>query len=299
MNLPSLPGLLALDAAARHQSFSRAARALHITPSAVSHRIRALEEELGVALFTRHTRRIRLTPEGRALAAATADALAVLHQAIEALRPAPDDGVLTVSCSPSFAVRWLVPRLPRLTQAHPALTLRLDATDRLVDLDAEPVDAAIRFGAGGWPGVRAVKLADEVVFPVCSPLLSRVGPPLEHPGDLRHHTLLHDTALERHPDRVGWPAWLAAAQAKGVDGRAGPRFSHANLALEAALAGQGVALARRTLVTAELSDGRLVRPFALTLPSPLTYWLVTRASGPERPALQAFAGWLARTVTAG
>ena len=288
--LPTLPGLEAFEAVARHRSFTRAAAELGVTPSAVSHRVAALEDALGLQLFSRAGRQVSLTAEGRALVGAASEAFALLRGAVGELR-APGTDALTVSCSPSFAIRWLVPRLDRLRLAHPDLDLRIAADDRLVDLAREGIDAAVRYGPGGYAGEVAERLTDEIVFPVCSPALAAGPTPLRHPTDLAGVTLLHDTALHDHPARAGWRAWLRAAGAKGVDPEAGPRFSHLALALEAALAGQGVALARATLVGDALATGRLIKPFDLDVPSGLAYWLVTRP-GDHRPAIDALRSWL-------
>ncbi|MCA9605443.1 MAG: transcriptional regulator GcvA [Myxococcales bacterium] len=289
--LPSLPGLEAFDAVARLGSFTRAARELHVTQSAVSHRLRALEAQVGCALFVRHGRRVELTPEGRALAASTHEAFARLREGLEALERERRGGVLTISCSPSFAIRWLVPRLPRFAAAHPEIRVRLDADDRLAVPGEAGIDACLRYGAGRYAGARHTRLATEHIAPVCSPGLLERGPRLQTPSDLRHHVLLHDEVLRHHPGRVGWTRWLEAAGARDVDPEAGPRFSHAHMALEAAIAGQGVALGRTTLVARDLEEGRLVRPFDLELPSALSYWLLTpKGTRPER--VEAFRRWL-------
>jgi LysR family glycine cleavage system transcriptional activator len=297
-SLPSLHGLIAFEAAARHLSFHRAAEELFLSPSAVSHRVRKLEEELGCALFLRTTRRVSLTPEGAALAGPVGEGLARLRAGVDALAAAAEQGPLTVSCSPSFAIKWLVPRLDRFRAAHPGIDLRISASDRLVDPAREAVDACVRFGPGGYPGLEVQPLAEERVFPVCSPHLLAAGPPLERPEDLARHTLLHDMVLADHALRVDWRRWLAAAAAAGVDARGGLRFSHASLALEAAMAGQGVALARGTLVRGDLAAGRLVKPFEVELDSGLSYWLVTAPAAAPRPRLEAFRGWLLAEIGA-
>jgi len=286
IRLPSLSGLLAFEAAARRLSFQAAARELHVSPSAVSHRIRNLEAELGRALFVRSARAVRLTPAGEALAPAVSGALALLREGVASLEEAR--GPLTVSCSPSFAIKWLVPRLDRFRATHPGIELHITADDRLVDPAREPVDACVRFGPGGYPGLSVARLAAERVFPVCSPALAG----LSTPDELRAHTLLHDMVLASHALRVTWRGWLEAAGAVGVDFDSGQRFSHASLAIQAAMAGQGVALARGTLVREDLAQGRLVKPFELELDSGLGYWLVTPKGAGERPELVQFRAWL-------
>ncbi len=296
VGLPSLLGLEAFDAVARLGSFTRAARELHVTQSAVSHRLRALEAQVGCALFVRDGRGVELTAEGRALAASTREAFARLREGLDALERERHGGVLTISCSPSFAIRWLVPRLPGFAAAHPSIRVRLDADDRLATPGEAGIDACLRYGAGRYAGVRHTRLATEHIAPVCSPRLLERGPPLRRPSDLRHHVLLHDEVLRHHPGRVGWTRWLEAAGARGVDPEAGPRFSHAHMALEAAVAGQGVALGRTTLVARDLEEGRLVRPFALEVPSGLAYWLLT-PKGTRSDRVEAFRRWLLATVS--
>lgn len=282
--LPSLPGLEAFEAVARNGSFTRAARELHVTQSAISHRVRALEEQLGAALFSREGRTIVLTDAGRVLDEAVRDAFALLRDAVQRLERA-EDSTLTISCSPSFAIRWLVPRLPSFRARHPDLDLRIAADDRLVHPGRGGIDACLRYGAGDYDGVEHTRLAVERIAPVCSPVLLERSP-LSTPDDLRTHVLLHDEVLHDHPGRVGWRRWLEAAGARGVDPDRGPRFSHAHMALEAAVAGQGIALGRTTLISRDLREGRLVRPFALELESSLAYWLLTprgvAVSGPVR-----------------
>lgn len=288
--LPSLPGLEAFEAVARHKSFTRAARELHVTQSAISHRVRALEEQLGAPLFVREGKSVALTDAGRVLDEAVRDAFALLRDATRRLERT-HEATLTVSCSPSFAIRWLVPRLPSFRARHPELDLRIAADDRLVLPGRGGIDACLRYGPGDYDGVEHTRLAVERIAPVASPvLLERV--PLREPADLAAHVLLHDEVLRDHPGRVGWRRWLEAAGARDVDPDRGPRFSHAHMALEAAVAGQGVALGRTTLVSRDLSEGRLVRPLSLELESGLAYWLLTpRGVTPPSP-VRALAAWL-------
>lgn len=275
MSLPSLAFLEALHALHRQGGVTRAARELHLSQSAVSHRLAALERELGVTLLERAGRGVRLTRAGVELAEAVGEARLVLTRAIEAIAPRGDGRTaLSISCSPSFAIRFLVPRLSAFRQRHPELDLRIAADDVPVDPSASSVDASVRLAAGPPAPYEAEKLIEELVFPVASPhLLARA--PLRHPRDLARHTLLHDEALAHEPRRVGWAAWLRAAGEPRVDAQRGVRFSHAYLAIEAALAGDGVALARRSLVAEDLARGRLVSPLAHTVSSGLSYWLVT------------------------
>ncbi len=295
MELPGLSSLAALEAVYRHGSVTRAARELHLSQSAVSHRLRALEQEIGVPLLSRAGRGIRVTPEGIRLAQAASDAFALLRTTMDALAPRKAaDHALSLSCSPSFAIRFLVPRLSAFRAAHPALDLHVASHDVPLDPTHAGIDASVRLMATPIPLLQCEKLVDEVVFPVASPALLARGPKLTVPADLAHHTLLHAEALAHDPHRIDWSAWLEAAGERRVDARRGLRFSHAYLALEAALAGEGVALARRCLVADDLARGRLIRPFEPTILSGLTYWLVTpRAPAPAlASALAALRGFL-------
>jgi LysR family transcriptional regulator, glycine cleavage system transcriptional activator len=295
--LPTLPGLEAFEATLRHKSFTKAAQELHVTQSAISHRIRALESQLDCALFVRSARRLELTDEGRMLSVAVRDAFALLREACGDLERARGGGVLTISCSPSFAIRFLVPHLPDFRARHPEIDVRIAADDRLVDPGREGIDACVRYGAGDYAGVDLTRLAIEKIFPVASPQLIDHAK-IRKPEDLSRVVLLHDEVLRDHPGRVGWRGWLEAAGVRRSFGDKGPRFSHAHMAIEAAIAGQGVALGRTTLVARDLAEGRLVRPFELELESALAYWLVAPrgASPPKRVSV--FRDWLLASARA-
>ena len=295
-SLPNLAGLVAFEAVARRLSFSAAGRELHVTQGAVSHRIRTLEEELGVRLFERNPRRVELTIEGAALHRATGDAFARLRLGLEEVASLQADARLTVSCSPSFAIRWLVPHLGSLRQVAPDLDVHIAAQDELVPPGAGAIDVCIRFGPGGYPGLRAERLLAEAVTPVCSPRYAeRLG--LRAPSDLLRCDLLHDDVLLDHPDHLGWTEWFAHAGLAREPVR-GTRFSHAHLALDAAAAGHGVALGRRALTIAARRSGLLVTPFSSTLTSRLTYWLLTPRV-PRRPeAVGRFHEWLVGALDA-
>ncbi len=286
IRLPSLNALRAFEAAARHGSLSRAAEELHVTHSAVSHQIKALEAELGVPLLRRVGRGVQVNAVGQQLEMALGDAFARIGRAVRLARQRDGSGILTVSVEPSFAVRWLVLRLGRFHAAHPGIDLRLSATGALADFAREDVDLAIRYGGGDWPGLQAERLLDLRCFAVCSPHLLTAGPPLRHPCDLGRHTLLHED------DGAFWRQWLHAAGALEVDASCGPRFDDAHLALAAAEAGQGVALGDDALVAAELAQGRLVRPFATEIGTDKGYWLVHPPDAATRPKVAAFRSWL-------
>lgn len=291
-SLPSLSGLEAFDAVVRVGSFTRAAAALHISQSAVSHRIRALERQLGQTLFVRRARNVELTEVGRELSLAVGDGFDRLRDGVRVLA-GRSRSTLTVSCSPSFAIRWLVPRLPDLRAAHPEIEVRLAADDRLAMPGVAGVDACLRYGAGDYADVALTRLAEERISPVVAPSLG-----LRDPAELAGHVLLHDEVLRRHPGRVGWHRWLEAAGLDGIDPEAGPRFSHAHMAIEAAIAGQGVTLGRTSLVSRDLREGRLARPFDLELVSGLSYWLVT-PRGEVGESVTRFRSWLHEAMSNG
>ena len=290
--LPSLNALRAFEAAARHGSLSQAAAELHVTHSAISHQIKALEAELGLPLFRRVGRGVVANAIGQQLESALSDAFARIGRAVLQARQGDRAGILTVSVEPSFAVRWLVLRLGRFRADHPEIDLRLSATSDLADFSREDVDAAIRHGRGGWTGLEAERLMPAPVFPVCSPTLLADCPPLVEPADLQHHTLLHEG------DETYWREWLTAAGAGEVDVSGGPRFDDGHLTLAAAGAGQGVALTDDALAAGELADGRLVRLFTAEIGTDKAYWLVYPPAATTRPKVAAFRAWLLAEVGA-
>ena len=300
MNPPNLLALVALEAVARLGSVTRAAATLHLTQSAVSHRLHGLQRELGVALLERSGRGVRLTARGHELARAAQLALSQLEQAIERLAPSAAERVLSISCSPSFAIRFLVPRMAAFHSAHPAYDLRIASADVPVD-PGHGADAAIHLSAGPTARLHCEKLVDEIAFPVVSPRLIERTAPLRTPSDLAHYPLLHDDAFAHDPARVDWPAWFEQAgvgRELRVHAQRGVRFSHAYLALEAALAGDGVALARRSLVADDLARRRLVAPLSLGVPSGLTYWFVSAVSPVERPAIGLLRDYVSQQLVA-
>ncbi|HEV7371381.1 transcriptional regulator GcvA [Arenibaculum sp.] len=281
--LPPLNALRAFEAAARHMSFTRAADELNVTQAAISHQIKALEETLGVALFRRLNRALQLTAAGQAYLPPLRDAFDQMAEATARLKASENTGQLTVSTLASFAGKWLVPRLPRFQHRNPGIDVLISTTSQLVDFTHQEVDLAIRFGRGGWAGLRCERLLTEEIFPVCTPALAEG---MRTPQDLVKATLLHDDF------RIGWEIWLAAAGVSGVDHRRGTRFTDSSLVLHAALAGQGIGLGRHVLVADDLASGRLVRLFDITLPSEIAYWVVAPERHFERPKVKAFRDWL-------
>lgn len=284
--LPPLNAVRAFEAAARHLSFTRAADELNVTQAAVSHQIKGLEETLGLALFRRLNRGLVLTEAGQAYLPPLREALDLVADATARLRQSGGTGLLTVSTMPSFAARWLVPRLPRFQRLHPDVDVRLSSTSQLVDFATQDVDLAIRFGRGAWPGVSAERLMEEDVFPVAAPSVRDGPPPLRAPQDLRGATLLHDDFV------ITWGDWMRAAGVADMDCSRGPSFDDTGHLMQAAAAGHGVALARRVLAADDLAAGRLVRLFDVALPSALAYWVVAPPHYLKRPKVRAFRDWL-------
>lgn len=290
--LPPLNALRAYEAAARHLSFTKAAEELFVSQAAISHQVKALEDHLGTRLFRRLNRALLLTEAGQAYLPPVSQALELIHEATARVVRGEDRGPLTVSALPSFAARWLVPRLGRFLVAHPEIDVHIAPSHTLVDFTRDEVDVAIRYGRGNYPGLRADRLLDEEIFPVCSPGLAQGRHALRKPVDLRHHTLLHDDG----PD--DWQAWLNAAGVSGVDATRGPVFTDASMVIQAAVAGQGVALARGALASGDLAAGTLVRPFRLSLPAENAYWVVCPPAAAMRPKIAAFREWLLREAAA-
>lgn len=288
-SLPPLNALRAFEAAARHLSFTRAAAELNVTPAAIGHQIKALEDRLGVSLFHRLTRALRLTEAGQAALPALSQGFDRLASGVEQMRAHSESGVLTISVSPSFGALWLVPRLERFRRQHPDIEIRIDGTDRLVDVAHGDADVALRYGPGGYVGVRVDYLFGQRNMPVCSPALLDGGRPLRDPHDLRYHTLLH---VEWSKAEATWRMWLLAAGLEDIDPNRGPRFTMETMAVQAALDGQGVALLGNVLVADELSAGRLVQPFAPSLSKPLSFSYYLVSPNEASPKVSVFRKWL-------
>ena len=308
--LPPLNALKVFESAARHLSLKQAAQELNVTPAAVSHQVKLLEEHLGIQLFRRLNRGLELTPAARAALPQLSAGFDTLAQAVAVMRPQPDTGQLTISAAPSFATRWLVPRLHRFFSAHPEVDVRVSARLRRVkqgekDRDVERAtlenwlqesDVAILYGHGGYDGYRADKLFAPTIAPICSPRLINGDQPLSTPQDLVHHTLVHDDTGILY-DGVGfWEEWLKAAGVSGIDVDRGPHFSHAVLAIEAAADSLGVVVTIPLLAANELAVGRLVMPFKLQVPAKSAYYAVSNDAAGARPAVAAFREWLLEEV---
>lgn len=304
-HLPPLNALRAFEAAARHLSFVLAAKELHVTAAAISHQVKGLEEHLGVKLFRRRARGLELTGAGRTCLPKLRDGFDRLAEAVEQVRTSIAPGTLSVSCAPTFASKWLGPRLHRFLAVHPDLDVRIHASTRLIDPTRSDVaaaksqsdapiddaDVAIRFGSGHYPGFHVDPLLAVSVTPMCGPRLLAGDSALREPSDLRNHVLIQDN-IPPEDDRPLWTRWLEAAGVEGVDVSHGLRFNHAVLALEAAADGLGVALGMPQIAAFDLASGRLVVPFALRLPLASAYYLVSSGERSERGEVTAFRRWI-------
>lgn len=285
--LPSLNGLRAFEAAARHLSFTLAASELNVTQTAISHQIRRLEEELGIRLFIRQNRALALTPEARDYLPGVRAAFNDLRLATDRLLRRDDDKVLTVSTIASLAAKWLLPRLTDFQEAHPGIDVRITTSTSLVDFQRDNVDAAIRYGRGQWVGLRADWLMADELFPVCSPSLLRGDEPLRTPGDLKDHVLLHTNSGD------DWRLWLTAAGLPtDISRQPGLTFDMTFVTVQAAIDGMGVAMGRTSYVRDDIAKGRLVVPFKIALPADAGFYLVSPEGRREAPKLAAFRQWM-------
>jgi LysR family glycine cleavage system transcriptional activator len=289
--LPPLEMFRFFEAAARHLNFTRAAEGLHVTHGAVSQRIKRLEEQLETPLFRRGGGRILLTDEGSRLLERVRAAIREIAAGVEAIRPVNGEQILTISTVPCFAAYWLLPRLADFNERHPDIQVNVRATRSLTDFARDGVDMAVRFGAGTSAGLMSIKLQDEELVPVCSPAF-RGGQLPRVPGDLLTVPLLHD-------DRQPWSIWFEAVGLGYRDAGRGPHYSDQNLLYPAAIAGLGVALARASLVEAELASGRLVRLFSRSVPTKSSYYIVYPPGSQTRAKIQVFQDWLLGQVQPG
>ena len=284
--LPSLNALKAFEASARHESFTKAADELCVTQGAVSQQVKALESELSVRLFKRERQRLVITEAGQTYLAVVRDAFDRLALGTQRLLQQESSGRLTVTTSPNFAAKWLMHRLGRFSEAHPEIDLRVSASMQHIDFAGEDIDLAIRHGDGQWPGLHVTRLCAEEIFPVCSPQLLKGRKPLHSPRDIRHHTLLHVN------DTAEWGRWLGSVGVDDVACKRGPIVNQASMAIDAAVDGQGIALARTALASWDLISGRLVRPFHQALPAPYAFWIVCPRSAATQPKIVSFREWL-------
>lgn len=291
-----LNALRALEASARHGSFSAAAAELNVTPAAVGQLVRTLEDWLGAPLFYRSS-------GGKARLVATEAAQRALPElragfdklllGLERLKEGSLNGVLTVTVSPAFAAKWLLPRIERFQSACPETDVRLDTNLKPVDFVSQRIDIGVRYGTGSWPGLAADKLMDEEVYPVCSPAFLQQHPQLRQPAELARQTLIHDLSMDGHVDFPTWEGWLGKAGVRDTSPKRGMKINNSAAVLQAAAEGQGIALARSVMARDDIASGRLVRLCAeMTLVSPLAYFIVYRPECANLPRLATFRRWL-------
>lgn len=282
--LPNLAALRAFEAAARHENFSRAAEEIHVTHGAISHQVRALEEELGVALFVRHGKRITITPEGERFAATLRKALMEIASAAAALQAEARQMRLTVTSLPSFAARWLSPRLGSFIEQYPDMEVMLQSSNHLTDFVRESVDIGIRFGSGNYPGLAVEKIMDDYYYPVASPRFNGGKLP-RTVQQLAKSPLLR---CEGEP----WAPWFHAAGVDIPEPTGGLVFQDSSMQARAAVEGHGIALARHAIAISDIESGELVRLFDVAVPCPHSYFLVCPPEALRRPQVQAFRSWL-------
>ncbi len=300
-NLP-FSALRVFECAARHLSFKRAAEELFVTPAAVSLQIRTLEQQLGVKLFHRHNRGLTLTDAAKNGLPALSKGFESIVDSVHLIGSTSEKKSLTVWMAPAFASKWLMPRLHRFSRAYPDIDLTISASTNLIDSNTtnktipaenfhrDDVDIAIRFGKGDYPGCRIDKLFNVSAIPLCSPELLNGEHPLRCPEDLLYHTLLHDDT--QYEGRPNWATWLSSAGINNIDSRHGIHFNHVNLALTAAVNGQGVVLSMAEMASDDIAAGRLVVPFDISLPLIQAYYVITLKEYAEHPRIAAFREWL-------
>ena len=286
-HLPPMSALRAFEAAARTGSLTRAAEALHVTHGAISHQIKALEADLGVRLVERAGRGIRLTDEGERLAGRVRAVLTDLSDAVREVTERANPRALRVSVMPSFAARWLLPRIGNFMGEHPQVDLDVRASALLADFRRDDIDVAIRYGSGSYPGLTVEHLMDDIYFPVCSPNIAGGPPP--RPADLKRYLLLRS-------ESEFWQPWFVAAGLDWPEPTRGPIFNDASHVMQAAIEGQGIALARTSLIGNDLANGVLVRLFDATVPAPTRYFLVYPPRSGESPKLKQFGAWLRKEI---
>jgi LysR family glycine cleavage system transcriptional activator len=287
--LPNLAALRAFEAAARHQNFSRAAAEIHLTHGAISHQVRALEEELGVLLFTRNGKRLTVTPEGAQFAQVLRKSLDEIANAAEAMRSASQHQRLTVSSIPSFAARWLAPRLGKFIDLHPEIELMLQSSSYLQDLALDAIDVGLRFGMGRYPGLEVEELMGDYFYPAVSPHYNGGQLPAT-PAALAHATLLRSDEI--------WSPWFAAAGVDLPEPTGGLLFHDSSMLVRSAVNGDGVGLVRHVVAAQEIASGELVRLFDVSVKSDRAYYFACTASAARKPQVIAFHTWLLREIAA-
>jgi LysR family transcriptional regulator, glycine cleavage system transcriptional activator len=294
--LPPLNSLRAFEAAARHLSITAAAQELNVTPAAISHQVRLFEDHIGLPVFQRGGRGLVLTDAGSAGLRELREGFAKLAAAIDAIDSLGETGLLNVSVAPSFATKWLLPRLQSFHDTHPSIDVHVAASNQLADFARDGADLAIRYGAGSYADLHVEKLLTESVIPVCSPALIKTSGGLKTAADLGNFTLLHDDSPDADPSCPNWEMWLRAAGAPDVDFSRGPRFNQSAMVIEAAILGRGVGLAKSTLAAADIEAGRLVRPLEAAVPVEFAYYFVTPRAKLNLPKVSFFRDWIREQV---
>lgn len=290
--LPSLNALRAFEAAARHLSFQKAAEELFVTPSALSYQIRQLEGQLQMPLFKRLNRAVLLTDAGERLYPGVQTAFENMQDAVRAMRRSTQGNVLVVSSGPAFAAKWLAPRIYKFVDQHPDIELRIAASLKIADFNVDEVDVGLRFGSGDYPNLFVEPLFDEVALPLLSPsLLERHGRRISD-DDLQSLTLLHDDSTSFMKERTSWKYWFEARQFDSARADRGPRFSHADHALDAAVDGAGIVLGRLSLAMRDISSGRLVAPFDTYVKARAGFYFVAPPANMELQKVATFHQWL-------
>jgi LysR family glycine cleavage system transcriptional activator len=288
--LPPLNALRAFEAIARHLSFAKAAEELHVTPAALSHQIRALEDQLGLELFHRRTRAIELTDAGRLIYPGIHAGFESVRNAVGQLERTRDQNIVVISATPGLVAKWLMPRLWRFLRAYPDIDARVSASMKVADFSAEGVDVAIRLSKRLMPDLHAQKLFEDSMLPVCAPRLVEQG--LRKPADLARFPLIHyDFATSMHAPPV-WADWFPIAGLQGMDITRGLRVNAADHALDAAVSGAGVVLSHKLIASDDVHAGRLVCPFGPELPLTSAYYFVCPEGHETRPNVRAFREWL-------
>jgi LysR family transcriptional regulator, glycine cleavage system transcriptional activator len=297
--LSPLKSLQAFEAAARWLSFSKAAEELFVTPAAISQQIKLLESYLGVSLFRRLTRAVQLTDEAKTILPLVTEGFDQFAEAVERLVREEEAGILTVSSAPTFAIKWLVHHLADFNNSYPNIDVRLDASLDTRDFARDGIDVSIRLGMGDYPGLHVTRIFGEEVSPVCSPKLLGGAKPLRDLEDLKDHRLLHVDWGKLSAHSPDWRMWAKAAGIEDIKVYRGPRFSVENMAIEAAINAEGIALVSHSAVVEDLKAGRLVKPFDLSVKTDIAYWLVCPKAHMRRPKVKVFCEWLMAEASVG
>lgn len=294
-SLLPLNALRAFDAAARNLSFKEAANELSVTPAAISQQIRSLEETLGTELFKRTNRSLILTEQAQLAVPALQEAFGKMEASVSIMTEDIQRRDLKVSVSPSFAAKWLVPRLVSYYAENPNSIIKISASLALTDFRSEDIDVAIRYGAGGYHGLFEEELLRETVFPVCSPTLAKK---IQKPSDLLNLTFIHDDSFEEDVSAPNWTMWLKAAAVEVVGGQAALHFNTHMMAIEAAVAGHGIVLARSAVAEEDLKAGRLVKPIGEAVPVDFAHYIVCPEANIKRQHVKTFLEWLRKQAQA-